>query len=105
MDRGSTVLNRKCSVVNREPTGVMLSRDRGNVGMVRTQFIFYKTCPGASRYTGCPAPGCTVDTPAQENGALTADENYYAHNIFKGFFVFSCADIIFFLKKKSLQEP
>ena len=42
-------------------TGVLLSREpglyRGNVGTVRTQFIFYEMCPGASRYTGCPASG------------------------------------------------
>ena len=25
----------------------------GNVGKVRTQFIFYEMCPGASRNTGC----------------------------------------------------
>ena len=69
MYRDSTVLHRKCSVVNRESTGVLLSRGtglyRGNVGEVRTQFIFYEMCPGASRYTGCPAPGCTVATSAQ----------------------------------------
>ena len=40
------MLHRKCSVVNRESTGVLLSRGpglyRGNVGKVRTQFIFYE---------------------------------------------------------------
>ena len=59
MNHGSTVLHRKCSVVNRESTGVLLSRGpglyRGNVGKVRTQFISYEMCPGASQYTGCPA--------------------------------------------------
>ena len=58
-----------CSVVNRGSSGVLLSREpglyRGNVGTVRTQFIFYEMCPGASRYTGCPASGWTVATPAQ----------------------------------------
>ena len=37
----------------------------GNVGKVRTQFIFYEMCPGASRYTGCPASRCTVAPSAQ----------------------------------------
>ena len=68
-NRGSTVLHRKCSVVNRGSTGVLLSREpglyRGNAGKVRTQFIFYEMCPGASRYTGCPASGWTVATSAQ----------------------------------------
>ena len=49
MNRGSTVLHRKCSVVNRESTGVLLSRGpglhRGNVGKMRTQFIFMKCVP------------------------------------------------------------
>ena len=61
MNRGCTVLHRKCSMVNRESIGVLLSRGpglyRGIVGKVRTQFIFYEMCPGASRYTGCPATG------------------------------------------------
>ena len=55
--------------MNRGSTGVLLSREpgpnRGNVGKVRTQFIFYEMCPGASRFTGCLASGWTVATSAQ----------------------------------------
>ena len=44
------MLHSKCSVVNRGSTGVLLSREpglyRGNVGKVRTHFIFYEMCPG-----------------------------------------------------------
>ena len=66
---GSTVLHSNCSMVNRESTGILVSWGpglyRGNVGNIRTQFIFYEMCPGASRYTGCSASGCTVATSAQ----------------------------------------
>ena len=45
MNRGSTVLHRKCSVVNRESTGVLLSRGpglyRGNV----SNLFFMKCVP------------------------------------------------------------
>ena len=58
MLRGEPGLNRR--LLSRGP-GLY----RGNAGKVRTQFIFYEMCPGASRYTGCPASGCTVATPAQ----------------------------------------
>ena len=62
-------------MLNRGSTGVLLSREpglyRGNVGKVRTQFIFYEMCPGASRYTGCPASGWTVAIHRHsENGAF-----------------------------------
>ena len=45
------VLHRKCSVVNRKSTGVLLSRGPGhyrdNIGKVRTQtYIFYEMCHG-----------------------------------------------------------
>ena len=78
MNRGSTVLHRKCSVVNRESTGVLLSRGpglyRGNVGKVRTQFIFYEMCHGI------PAV-LHRDVPWQhrhsENGALQINAIYF----------------------------
>ena len=69
-----TVLHRKCSVVNRGSTGALLSREpglyRGNVGNVRTQFIFYEMCPV---HHGIPAV-LHRDEPwlhqHSENGAL-----------------------------------
>ena len=49
MNRGSTVLHRMCSVVNRGSTGALLSRGpglyRGNVGKVRINLFFMKCVP------------------------------------------------------------
>ena len=47
-----------CFLENRGYTWVTSARWERNL-------FFYEMCPGASRYTGCPASGWTVATPAQ----------------------------------------
>ena len=84
MNRGSTVLHRKCFLVNRDSTGVLLSRGpglyRGNVGKVRTQFIFLKKCVPV--HHGIPAV-LHRDVPwlhrHSENGDIHQQQRFSTH--------------------------